>query len=263
MALLPAGFGLPPLPYLLVLVAGVVAVGYAVRQRGLTVGEREVLALAPWMVFGSALHVLYALDVVPPVVRPLLGTPAVYVAVAVVAGAAWLAFDAAGSAPQPLAALGVLAAAAAVVAVLGVGVARDTLAPAWPAVALVAGVVLATVGWVGLVRVAPDAAVTGWVGRLAVLGHAVDGVSTAVGVGVLGFDERTPLSRLIIEAGEALLGAGGPVFVVVKLLVAAGAVALFADYVREDPGEGYPLLGLVAAVGLGPGVHNLLLFTVA
>ena len=263
MALLPAGFGLPPLPYLVVLVVGVVAVGYGVRRRGLTAGEREVLALAPWMVFGSALHVLYALEAVPSAVRPFLGTPAVYVAVAVVAGAAWLAFDSAGSAPRPLAALGGLAAAAAVVAVLWVGVAGDTLAPAWPAVALVAGVVLAAAGWVGLIRVVPDAAVTGWVGRLAVLGHAVDGTSTAVGIDVLGFDERTPLSRLIIEAGEALVGAGGPVFVVVKLLVAATAVALFADYVREEPDEAYPLVGLVAAVGLGPGVHNLLLFTVA
>lgn len=36
-----------------------------------------------------------------------------------------------------------------------------------------------------------------------------------------------------------------------------------ADYVREEPTEGYLLLGLVAAVGLGPGVHNLVLFSIA
>lgn len=263
MALLPEGFALPPLPYLLTLAAGVVAVGYGVRRRGLTAGESEVLALAPWMVLGSGLHVLYALEAVPTVARPFLGTPSVYVAVAVVAGGAWLAFDAAGSATRPLAALGTLLAVGVVAAVVGVGMARDSLAPAWPAGALVAGVALAALGWLGLVRVAPDAALTGWVGRLAFLGHAVDGASTAVGIVVLGFSERTPLSRLIIEAGDALAGVGGPLFVVVKLLVAAVAVALFADYVREDPDEGYPLLGVVAAVGLGPGVHNLLLFTVA
>ena len=52
-------------------------------------------------------------------------------------------------------------------------------------------------------------------------------------------------------------------FIIVKLLVAGAVVALFDEYVREDPTEGYPLLGLVAAVGLGPGVHNVVLFAIA
>jgi uncharacterized membrane protein len=263
MALLPEGFALPPLPYLAVLGVGVVAVGYGLRRRRPAVGEREVLALAPWMVLGASLHVLYAVGAAPPPVRPFLGTPAVYVSVAVVAGATWLALDARGSVVRPLAGLGTALALASVGAVLASGLARGTLAPAWPVAALVAGVVLAAVGWTLLVRVVPGAADTGWVGRLAMLGHAVDGASTAVGVGLLGFDERTPLSRLIIEAGDAVAGVGGPTFVVVKLLVAGVVVALLADYVREDPAEGYAVVGLVAAVGLGPGVHNLLLFTVA
>jgi uncharacterized membrane protein len=55
----------------------------------------------------------------------------------------------------------------------------------------------------------------------------------------------------------------GWLFVLVKLLVAAGIVVLLADLVREDPVEGRLLLGFVAAVGLGPGVHNVLLFVVA
>jgi uncharacterized membrane protein len=40
-------------------------------------------------------------------------------------------------------------------------------------------------------------------------------------------------------------------------------VALFTEYVRSDPAEGNALLGLVMAVGLGPGTHNLLLFAVS
>ena len=51
--------------------------------------------------------------------------------------------------------------------------------------------------------------------------------------------------------------------VVVALVVAAGVVWLFAAYVREEPAEGYLLLGFVAAMGLGPAAHNLLLFSVA
>jgi uncharacterized membrane protein len=33
--------------------------------------------------------------------------------------------------------------------------------------------------------------------------------------------------------------------------------------VRDEPTEGYALLTLVAAVGLGPAFHNLVLFTVS
>jgi len=57
------------------------------------------------------------------------------------------------------------------------------------------------------------------------------------------------------------LGSGW-LFVVVKLAVAGGVVVLFADYIDEVPTEGLLLLGFIAAVGLGPGVHNLLLFAV-
>jgi uncharacterized membrane protein len=32
---------------------------------------------------------------------------------------------------------------------------------------------------------------------------------------------------------------------------------------QEEPREGAALLGFVAAVGLGPGAHNLLLFAIA
>jgi uncharacterized membrane protein len=49
----------------------------------------------------------------------------------------------------------------------------------------------------------------------------------------------------------------------VKLGLAAGVVVLLSEYVAEEPRQGTLLLGLVAAVGLGPGAHNLVLFTVA
>jgi len=55
----------------------------------------------------------------------------------------------------------------------------------------------------------------------------------------------------------------GWLFLLVKLAVASAVVWLFAGYIRETPGEGYLLLGFVAAVGLGPAAHNLLLFAVA
>ena len=267
-AVLPEGFALPPLPYLAVLVVAAAAVGYGLYARRPPVTERRVLALAPWMAVGSALHVLYVVGALPSLVRPLAGTPSVYVSVAVVAGGLWLLADD-GDRPvdATLAATGTLCFLLVAGWTFAVGAARGSLAPAIPIVGLVAAALVAAAAWVTLRRVAPEVAVTGYAGALAVFGHALDGVSTAVGVDLLGFGERSPVSRLILEAGAALptaeyVGAGW-LFVLVKLLVAGVVVAALADYVREDPDAGYLLLGLVTAVGLGPGVHNLLLFSVA
>ncbi|SEO26315.1 Uncharacterized membrane protein [Halogranum amylolyticum] len=270
MQILPEGFALPPIPYLFVILVAAVGVGVGVRARRPTVTAAHVVALAPWMAVGSVLHVLHVVGALPPLVDPLAGTPSVYVSVAIVVGAVWVGADAAvdgARVPTVLAASGVLALAPALGAAVLAGQARDSLAVTWPTVALVVAVALTAVVWVVLSRLRPEAAVTGSVGVLALFGHTLDGVSTAVGLELLGFGERTPLSRLIIELGQALPTAqyvGGTwLFVLVKLLVAGGVVVLMADYVREEPTEGYLLLGLVAAVGLGPGVHNLVLFSIA
>jgi len=130
----------------------------------------------------------------------------------------------------------------------------------------VLGVGLGAVVWTGLKRVRPEVRVTGTAGALAVVAHSVDGVSTAIGIDVLGATERTPLSRAIIEFGALLptadlLGAAW-LFVVVKAVLACFVVTVMVEYVRDEPAEGRLLLALVAAVGLGPGAHNLLLFTI-
>ncbi|VTT85751.1 unknown [Halorubrum sp. DM2] len=264
--LLPAGTTLPPLPHLLVVLLAAGGVAAALRRRRPRVTGRRVLALAPWMALGSAAHVLYVVDALPPVLAPFAGSPTVYLTVGAVAGAAWIAADA--TRPNRVAAT--LAAAGALLVVPVVAVAAGTgLSPEgarWSAVALALTVPVAGGAWVGLTRLRPEAAVTGGVGALAVFGHALDGVSTAVGTTQLGFGERTPLSRFLLELGGVppvpVLGEGW-LFLLVKLAVATAVVWLFAAYVRETPAEGYLLLGFVGAMGLGPAVHNLVLFSVA
>ena len=276
LSVLPAGTTLPPLPYLLGVLIAAGAVGLAIVRRPPPVTSHHVLALAPWMVLGSALHVLYVIDALPPVLSPLAGSPTVYVTVAILAGTTWLtaAEIALGDTqdggatsdrvPTLLAVVGgILVVPVVSVAVLG-GVSSPGVM--WSVVAFVATIPLTAGIWIGLTRAVPETNVTGGVGALVVFGHALDGVSTAVGVTQLGFGERTPLSRVILELGGVpavpVLGEGW-VFLLVKLGLASGIVWLFGPYVREEPTEGLLLLGFVAAVGLGPAAHNLLLFSVA
>lgn len=265
---LPEGFALPPVPYLLALALALGGVAVALYRRSVDFGGEHVLALVPWMVTGSALHVLYVLDSVPPLLAPLFGTPAVYATVAAVAGAVWLGVDALDrSTPRSLGAVGVAVGTGAVLVVGAVGLDRGTLRVLPSLSALVIGVVLTAVTWRLLAAMRPTVAEVGWVGVLALGAHALDGVSTAVGVDWLGFGERTPLSQAIIEFGAGLPTSGllgdAWLFVLVKVVLVAWIVSAFTEYVREKPAEGYGLLGVVAAVGLGPAVHNLLLFAVA
>ncbi|WP_435070131.1 DUF63 family protein [Haloplanus sp. C73] len=268
MAVLPEGFALPPVPYLLALVVGLVAVGALLRRRRPPVTDATILAFAPWMVLGSALHVLYAMESLPAVARPFAGTPAVYLSVAVVAGATWLAAaEQSTSTPRLLAGVGCLALVPAVAAVVGVGLDRGSLRllPSFGIIVVTAVVAGAT--WALLRRVRPGVVDTGRLGVLAVAAHALDGVSTAIGIDLLGFGERTPLSALVIEFAASLptapiLGSGW-LFVLVKLAVASVVVVALTETVREAPMEGRLILGFVAAVGLGPGAHNVLLFAVA
>ena len=272
--LLPAGSALPPVGYLLVLGVVLVAVALSLRRLGPRVTDRVVVAFAPWMMLGSSLYVLYQVDGVPPILRPFFGSPTVYISVAAVAGGVW-AVTAAAELPtdrwRPPSVPGVVALLGGVLAVVAVGWALSVGAPgltvAWPAVGAVVATVLAAVVWGGLRRAVPKTECAGAVGALAVFGHALDGVSTAVGIDVLGFGERSPVSRAVIEFAAGLptapfIGAGW-LFVLVKLALAAAVVVFLSEYVREEPAEGYLLLGAVAAVGLGPGAHNLLLFTIA
>ncbi|MGQ3328293.1 MULTISPECIES: DUF63 family protein [Halorubrum] len=266
LSFLPAGTTLPPLPYLVVVLLATGGVVAALRRRRPRVTGRRVLALAPWMALGSAAHVLYVLDALPALVFPLAGSPTVYLTVGSLAGAAWIAADAAR--PDRVAESLAVSGALLLIPVVAVALATD-LSPTgarWSTLAVALSLPISGVAWAALTRLRPETTITGGVGALAVFGHALDGVSTAVGTTQLGFGERTPVSRILLEFGWIppipVLGEGW-VFLLVKLAVASAVVWLFAAYVRETPAEGYLLLGFVAAMGLGPGAHNLLLFSVA
>lgn len=256
---LPDGFAVPPLPSLLVATATVTVVLFRTRP---AVEESTVLAFVPWMIAGAAAHVLNVIDAAPDAIDPLLGTPSVYVSTFVLAGLVWAVAD-----DRVLALAGALVALLVVTAVFAAGYGRGTLTLGWPVVVLVLSVGVAAGTWALFRRGLPGVAhTTGAAGTVVVFGHVLDGVSTAIGIDVLGVAERSPLPRAIMEFAGSLptaeaIGVGW-LFVLVKVALAVGIVWLMAEYVEDEPGEGYLLLGAIAAVGFGPGTHNLLLFAV-
>jgi len=264
--LLPSGLVVPPVPYLIALAVAGGAVVALLSARRPPVTQRVVAAFAPWMVAGAALHALYQREAVPTVVAPLTSAPAVYVTTFALAGACWLALSRSDDAvPRRLATAGAVAALVPSVLVLRTGLTAGTFSPVVPLAALLVASVLAGGVYAAMARFRPvPVDRTGILGVLVVFGHLLDGVSTAVGVDLLGTGERSPLPRAIMDFAAELPTApvigDGWLFVLVKLGVAVVVVDLFGDFVEDDPLWGNAALGVVAAVGLGPGAHNLLLF---
>lgn len=193
-----------------------------------------------------------------------------YATTFIAAGAVWAAALSVDdrSVPEILGGVGLLTSILASAAVLMAGTDRGTLSLFLPVVGLILSILLtaAVYGLIGRIQPSITSA-TGSLGALVVFAHSLDGISTTIGVDLLGTAERSPIPRAIMEAAGALPTASvigtGWLFVLVKLGVAVAVLALFADFVEEDPLQGNAALGVVAAVGLGPGAHNLLLFAAA
>ncbi|NHN47013.1 DUF63 family protein [Halostella sp. JP-L12] len=271
---LPEGFVLPPLPYLVGLGIGFAAVVALLWALSPAVTDVTVLAFAPWMVAGSVLHVLYQQEAFPPVLEPLFSTGAVYLTTAIVAGLVWIvavfltAMRRNASVARQLGTIGTGVAVTFAMFSLYLGTQDGSVELFWPVIGAVLAGVVAALAWLVLgLTITDAAAVTGMSGALVVFAHSLDGVSTAIGVDVLGAAERTPASRVVLDLAARLPVADtvgvGWLFVLVKVALALLVVWLFEEYVRESPRQARLLLAFVAAVGLGPGAHNLLLFAVA
>jgi len=274
MQFLPSGLAVPPLPYAVVLVVLSVASIAALYLLGSPVTTRQVLAFAPWMVAGGAFHALYQVGLVADPLEPFFGAPAVYVTTFILAAVVWLpsviraqALDDVSRIARNVGVAGLLL----VLALTGVaysfalGRVDSNVALTWVPLGFLGAAVLTApcyyllaIGWTGAVDRAS------WGGPLVVYAHALDALSTAIGVDVIGTGERTPIPRRIMEFAETLptypyVGKGW-LFAVVKLVLALGIVVLLSDLVEESPTEGNALLAFVAAVGMGPAANNLYLF---
>ena len=267
-------FVVPDPPVAAGLLAAVVAVGLLLYRARPPVSQRVGLAVAPWMVLGALLHALYQMhralgETLLPAGAVVVSAPSVYLTTGVFAGVTWLVVLRAGTEPaavaRRLAGVGTLALAVVAVYATRAATREFALDPVLPlaglvgSLALTAVVVRLLVGW--RPAVAADA---GLVGGLVLFAHIFDAITTAIGIELLDVAERSTAPRVILDIaadlptadllGEAWL------FVVVKLVLATALVAVFHDYVTEEPAEGTLFFTGIAAIGLGPGAHNFFLF---
>lgn len=273
LAVLPSGFGLPPLPYLVGLVLGTLIVGVLLGVLQPEVTSWDVLALGVWMAIGSTWHALAFVDAYPGWAAPLFGAPSVYLTTFILAGGLWLvatvgvAAELFSSTARIIGGVGAVVWIVSLASFFQIGLSLG-IEPFWPVVALFVTVLVSAAAFILLALMYTEAvATTGKVGAFVVFSHTLDGVSTAVGVDVLGAGEQTPLPRLIMNIAGDLptaqhIGVGW-LFVLTKIALALVIVAVFADYLKDAPSRARIALALMAAVGFGPGVYNLLLFMVS
>ncbi|QCC51583.1 DUF63 family protein [Halapricum salinum] len=276
MPLLPSGLVVPPLPYVIAVVVAAATVASFLVSLAPRVEQQHVFAFTPWMAVGASAHVFYqlepAVDVYPAWAEPLFGAPMVYLTTFVALGAVWT-FLAFGSSVNPdendnVALFLGLAGTAVLLGLLGVAAWREAFVgvePFWSAAALVITVPV-TIGVYFTIAYTATGVVARakLLGGLVIFAHALDGITTAVGIDILETSERSPLPRTIMDLAGQLpvaetIGVGW-LFVLVKLAIAVIVVVAFADYLESDPVRGNLAFAAIIALGLGPAVNNLLLF---
>ena len=282
------GFQTLSLEYALVLLVGTVLLVALLNAIRPPVTQITVLAFVPWMMSGAALHVFYQIgefynsQIYPPLIRPFFSAPAVYLTTFLGMGGVWVVASILGMGGQSRTRSKDVV--ARYLGVVGIGVtlalvgllAWQGLDPAVgsdvtpterfiPIIGIIATMVLTFVVYllIGAWRTYIIAEAR-YGGAVALFAHLLDGITTTIGVDILGVSERSVIPARIIEFAGTLPTAqyigSGWLFLVVKLLVAVVIVVTFADYVREEPTRGNLLFAFVTAVGLGPAMNNVFLF---
>lgn len=270
-------FGLPDPVYWIpvaLLFLGTLGVLYFIQP---PVTDWTVPAIAPWIAVGALVHVLRLQSVFPDVLVPLFGTPMLYLTTATLAFAAWslseLVTEMRGSnasCDRQMAVAGTVVVVFVVLASLVDSVLAGTLRPLWPTLALFGAAVTTGIVWVLVsVYLTETATTVARTGVVVVFAHLLDAITAGIGVvapGSIpdGIGIQPPLMAAILDAGSGIPVVGGPgLFVVVKLALAVAVVVTFERVVDQRPTEGRLALGVVVAAGLGPALHNVLLYTVS
>jgi len=283
------------LGYMLILVYMLVGVYFLLQHIELEPYREFLFALVPFMLFGGALRVVEdgtdaiqeagAQPLLDYPLNTLLISPIIYGTVFVLAlggllGAKYLHNEGyTDTYHYPLGIMGVGALAITFGYLLFLSVTADVVE--FHPLILVAVVGLATLIAVAVYGVADRVSPwvnsgTGLIGLVVLWGHAIDGVANVFAADWVDrfydlgpYGSKHVFNRFIIDVTEtvqpaslsAAVGTSWP-FLVVKVAVAAGIVALFdAEFIEENPRYSIMLLGAIIAVGLGPGTRDVIRVT--
>lgn len=252
----------------LLTVGGALLVAGAVVSVLPVVDRRTVLAATPWMLAAAVVHALAVAGAYGGALASVLGSLLVVPAAVVVAGVCWLPlvqFGRVRDRVDPAAYLGAVGVGTLVpllVATLLYG--RSSVATLAPVAIAppVAGVAAAAVLFVLGLGAAPSLAATRSLALLVVYAQAFHAVAVAIAVDALGATPGGPIARVAVDIGARLsvagtIGTSWP-YAALKLAAAALVVVIAARAVDRNETATYVALGVVAALGLGPGVATLL-----
>ena len=282
--------------YMVVLLYMLVGVYFLLSRFDLTPVRRFLASLVPFMLFGGALRAVEDSFVAanhagtaPPIDFPASAafiSPFIYFTVFLIAlGAFLLAMwleraDIIADFQQPLAVLGGVAflGSFGYLAVLAATTDYVSTYPMMLVVTVGLATALSVSIYYGIERYRPEYnAGTGYVGLIVIWAHAIDGVANVLaadwthvfGIPGDGYSAKHVVNRLIIDVTNAVqpvevtaaIGDSWP-FLVVKLAVATGIVALFDErFMEENRYYTAMLLMAIIAVGLGPGTRDMIRVT--
>jgi len=273
-------FVIPDPVYLVILLSTTGIVGsflYAVRPN---IRQSTVVAIVPWIISGAALHVfyqigkIYQVQLYPSYIAPLFSAPSVYLTMFINMGLVWILVEMVtpqGNDEKIAQFLGVIGVGVMIPLIgligwQGLDEQVGPIQPVWPILGLIGSFAATFVVYtlVGLWRTSVLARAR-YTGGVIIFAHMFDGITTTIGVDILGTEERSQIPRTILDFAADLptaetIGTGW-LFILVKTVLAVVIVVAFADYISEKPTEANLLLVIIAAVGLGPAAHNFLLFS--
>lgn len=245
--------------------------------------QKISLAFIPWIISGAILHVFYQIgqmlqrQLYPENIAVFFSAPAVYLTTFIGVGMIWVmasmivpSYDHSDKIATYITAtgFGVMIPLLGLVVWQGMDETLAPMEPIWPILGLIISLVLTFVVYmiIGAWRTYVIAQAR-YLGAFVLFAHIFDGVTTAIGIDILGAGERSAVPQYVLEVAADLptaefIGTGW-LFILLKIVLASAIVILFADYVHEKPSEGNLLLLLIAVFGFGPAVNNFFLFLLA
>lgn len=230
-----------------------------------------VVAFVPWMAVGATLVVIGRVGTSLPSVLSVDGMGGAYLWTVGAAGLVWLGSSVSQRTADDVAtasAVGSVGVVVLVVLLVRLFSNVGSLSVGWPLLSVGFSLAVTLVSLEVVAKLWPEIAER-WspLAALVVFGHVLDGVTTLVGVDVLGFIEQTPLSRAILAFTRSLplansLGVGwmflGFKIVLAYVIVIAVPIGFTTDRQLQNL-----LIAIGIATGFVPGVHNVLLYLVA